>query len=95
MNLSKRLRVFLLCVFILVLLLNIFEVINLSLLTNFFVGKVWYRFLLFSRAYVFNEVDYALDDRKAKYVLYECLDFCGGWADRLKGNNKEYITLLK
>ena len=50
---------------------------------NSFIEKLWY--LLFHRIYQFEEIDYSVDDTNAKYVIYECVDFCGGWADRLKG----------
>ena len=87
-------KLYFLGAFALVLVLNIFEIINLSYLLNLIIGKIWYKF--FSRVYTFNEVDYALNDQNAKYVLYECVDFCGGWADRLKGkrNFPSLIILL-
>lgn len=79
---SKKFKSFL-AIILLALVLYIFEIINISYLLNYLIEKIWYK--IFKRIYEYSEPDYTVDDKNAKYILYECTEFCGGWGDRLKG----------
>lgn len=52
--------------------------------------KYWHK--IFQRHYTFTEEN--KDHSLAKYILYECVDLCGGWADRLKGIMSVYAWSL-
>ncbi|CAF0906733.1 unnamed protein product [Brachionus calyciflorus] len=66
---------------ILILIILIIYTFKIENLREKFSDNIWYK--IFKRYYEFNGEYY--DDANPKYILYECVELCGGWADRLKG----------
>ena len=92
MKIPKRFKIFL-YILIIIFVVNAYELSSLGSYFNFLFEKLWYN--LFYRYYDYNEIDNNFDDINSKYVLYECIDFCGGWADRLKGKKYIFFYLKK
>jgi hypothetical protein len=90
MKITRKIRLFM-CLIVVLMIIQIYQLSLHGSYLNSFLDKFWY--ILFYRYYQYEEVDYSNDDTNAKYVLYECVDFCGGWADRLKGF-KLYIKIF-
>jgi hypothetical protein len=80
MKITRKIKLFTCSIVFFIL---IYQLILRGSYLNSLIEKLWY--LIFYRYYQFEEIDYSVDDTNAKYVVYECVDFCGGWADRLKG----------